>query len=255
MSRADSTTAALTGLVICSMIFTFSSMRVMEQARGVGDNYYITYMSPVPRIPICESDVDKRPLEMQISREQALMICYALRRPESKGNFLVFSLGFDSAFWKNIMNPDGVTIFLEDVPEWYNKVVTQHPDLEGAASLVHYTTDAANWEADLKLLEGPGSGSWFRIRDLPSAVTNRSGEWDTILVDAPMGTPKGRLQSIYEASKLIKKGGVIIIDDCQREPEKQASQVILGNNAGGVLKMSVSRGGLAGNSQCLWKMP
>ena len=52
--------------------------------------------------------------------------------------------------------------------------------------------------------------------------------YDFIIVDAPLGhqPPRplkgpGRMSSIYMAFKLLKKGGVVVIDDMGRPIEKQ----------------------------------
>ena len=63
---------------------------------------------------------------------------------------------------------------------------------------------------------------------LPEQVTQ--SRWDVILVDGPAGYTDenpGRMQSIYTASKLIKKGGYVFVHDCHRKVEQVYSDKYL----------------------------
>lgn len=133
-------------------------------------------------------------------------------------NFLVFGLGNDTPLWMKI-NKKGKTVFLEDLKEWFDNVKKNNPKVE--AYLVKYTTKRENWK---KLLKDPKK----LVLKLPKRLNNI--EWDVILVDAPKGwkdSQPGRMQSIYTASKLIKKGGHVFVHDCGREVEAVYSDKFL----------------------------
>jgi hypothetical protein len=64
---------------------------------------------------------------------------------------------------------------------------------------------------------------------LPSSV--RDAPWDVILVDAPPGglpSHPGRMQSIYEASRLVSLTGHVFVHDCHREVERVCTDRFLG---------------------------
>lgn len=147
--------------------------------------------------------------EIQLGVEQLHLIMKAIKS-HSRCRFLVFGLGNDSLFWSTI-NHDGVTIFLEDDQQWFEKVTKTSPTLR--AFLVQYGTQRRDWK---KLLESQSSLEMA----LPKEV-EKTG-WDVVLVDAPAGwgdqTP-GRMKSIYAASRLVKKTGDIFVHDCEREVE------------------------------------
>ena len=138
-------------------------------------------------------------------------------------NLLVFGLGDDSYLWRNI-NKQGNTIFLEDDPEWINSMNDGSLDV----FQVNYTTkvedhEKIGFEAEkLNLV-------------LPERV--RSMSFNFIIVDAPLGhqPPRphkgpGRMSSIYTASQLIDRSGVVVVDDMGREVEKKYAFHYLGQN-------------------------
>lgn len=154
-------------------------------------------------------------LRFQLEPRQAYAIC---RELEQGSNFLVFGMGYDTALWTRA-NELGRTVFLEDNKEWFGKIKKMNPNVEGY--LIDYGTKITEWKdiADKKDKLG---------MKLPSDLD--SVEWDVILVDAPCGAleyslkefgqePPGRMKSIYMASRLIKNGGQIFVNDCHREVE------------------------------------
>jgi len=134
-------------------------------------------------------------------------------------NFLVFGLGLDSIIWNDHTNINGRTCFLEDVPDWINKVKSENPSLE--AHFTQYTNSAK--EAD-ELLRAYQSGDTHCLRlDLPHTILNTN--WDIILVDGPQGwhiNNPGRMKSIFTAFDLQKnlKSGDIFVHDSTRYIEK-----------------------------------
>jgi hypothetical protein len=146
-------------------------------------------------------------LGIQMLAHEVFFIAKSITPPV---NFLVFGLGNDSHFWFNL-NRCGRTVFIEDQKEWFSKVRQQNPSLE--AYLVEYGTKR---EQALELIDHPE----LLAMDLPPVIRNTS--WDVILVDGPAGyedgTP-GRMKSIYEASRLIKRSGSIFVHDHERAVE------------------------------------
>ena len=70
---------------------------------------------------------------------------------------------------------------------------------------------------------------------LPDSI--RETRWDIIMVDGPLGhnPPRpykgpGRMQSIFEASRLLKPGGICIVDDMGRLIERTYSLEYFGKN-------------------------
>jgi glucuronoxylan 4-O-methyltransferase len=135
---------------------------------------------------------------------------------------LVFGVGWDSMVWMKL-NRKGTTLFLENNEEWFDRIRYVNPELNGY--LVAYQTKLAEWQ------------KWIANADqlrmvLPPEVVGQ--QWDIILVDAPLGVEApdapGRMQSIYMAAQLIKKGGVVFVHDCDREVERICSDRYLGAN-------------------------
>tara|TARA_Y100000034_G_C6884059_1_gene405632 strand:+ start:1395 stop:1973 length:579 start_codon:yes stop_codon:yes gene_type:complete len=137
-------------------------------------------------------------------------------------NFLVFGLGEDSHLWEEI-NVGGRTTFLEDDAEWSKKFDQTPLEIYN----VEYHTQGKDHEKigfDEKALS----------IDLPRKVEDE--RWDLIFVDGPLGhnPPRpykgpGRMSSIYMASKLLKTGGIAIVDDFGRLIENKYAQHFFGS--------------------------
>lgn len=159
-------------------------------------------------------------LDIQMYAHEVFFIARTLRPPL---NFLVFGMGNDSVFWSSL-NRDGRTAFIEDQKTWFDQIQRANPLLE--AYLVEYGTKL---EEARRLIDCPET----LAMELPPGIRNTA--WDVILVDGPAGyengTP-GRMKSIYEASRLIKKGGSIFVHDQEREVEREyCDRYFSGGNA------------------------
>lgn len=134
---------------------------------------------------------------------------------------LVFGVGNDSALWARV-NAQGTTLFLEDDAEWAERVGAALPEIEIAA--VSYRTGRSQWQ---DLLDDPERLGM----SLPPEV--REGAWDVVLVDGPAGyddTTPGRMQSIYEAGRLVAPGGIVFVHDCERPVEQAYCARYLGSD-------------------------
>lgn len=144
---------------------------------------------------------------------------------------LVFGVGRDSPMWRDL-NPNGTTLFLEHDRRWLHEVRSRHPDLDVLP--VTYTTNIEEWR---ELLDRPA-----RLQlDLPDRV--RGTRWDVLIVDGPPGMSAamqdgmaepihGRMQSIAAARDLVTDGGVVFVDDTNREVESKYAYKFLGSGAG-----------------------
>jgi hypothetical protein len=147
-------------------------------------------------------------IDLSVSEMTTVTEAVLRRRP---CRFLVFGLGNDSIYWHRI-NAGGETAFLEDHPLWLECVKKLDPSLP--AYLVEYDTVLSSWR---ELLDSPE-----RLRmELPDGLGD--GEWDVILVDAPVGVhggSAGRMKSIYMASVLKAGSSDVFVHDCCREVEQ-----------------------------------
>ena len=151
---------------------------------------------------------------------------------------LVFGLGHDSAYW-NRANSGGYTVFVEDSAEWISTIRAEHPELEGKIFQYTYKTRLAKdghrngdyW------FDRPGSNweSLFMFDELPpdSPLVTLQGKFDVVIVDAPMGmdwcpTCPSRLQSLWTARVMVRPGGHIVVDDCERMLEQSYARRFYG---------------------------
>ncbi len=150
----------------------------------------------------------------------------------SNPNFLVFGFGKESTLWHNFGN--NKTIFLENNRELFYKTKNKYPYLD--AYRIGYFTRLKN---SLEYyLDKPHLWHELDLREqLLSKILER--EWDVILIDSPRsdgefnkndGSIQGRSQSIFTASKLIKKGGHIFLNDCERFVSRIFANMILGED-------------------------
>jgi uncharacterized protein (TIGR01627 family) len=135
---------------------------------------------------------------------------------------LVFGCGNDSAFWEAV-NGEGETAFIEDNASWAE--ATRQRLSRSDIHVVDYGTRLSNWRS---LLGAPTR----KLRlELPQSVEART--WDVILVDGPAGwkpDQPGRMKSIYQASRLVARGGAVFVHDCEREVERTFSDSYLGED-------------------------
>uniref|UniRef100_A0ACD5U414 Uncharacterized protein n=1 Tax=Avena sativa TaxID=4498 RepID=A0ACD5U414_AVESA len=160
---------------------------------------------------------------------------------------LVFGLGYDSPLW-HALNPGGVTVFLEEDPEWYNIVRTESPFLR--AHLVQYRTRLDHADALFEsykrfnsCLPGEAAESPVRIRrneDCPLALHNLppevyENEWDMLMIDAPKGyfpEAPGRMAAIWTATAMAwsRRGEGdtdVFLHDVDRPVEKMFAEEFL----------------------------
>ncbi len=146
---------------------------------------------------------------IQLGTSELLLIAKTVEK-YTNARFLVFGFGNDIQLRQNV-NHRGLTIFIEDNHFWIDRVSSRVIDLN--VIKIKYKTRLKEWKL---LLDTPEKLEM----SLPEHIT--SEKFDVILVDAPAGydnsTP-GPMQSIYTASKLIKKGGDVFVHDCNREVE------------------------------------
>lgn len=159
----------------------------------------------------------RRVAKIQLKKEQILQISRRIK--ENKNcKLLIFGMGNDSKYWI-LTNKSGKTFFIEDNPHWFNEMKKKNPEIEGG--LVTYNTKKKQWRTLLNDEEA------LQL-ELPEAI--RGEIWDIVFVDAPRGVEDnspGRMKSIYMASRLVKKGGVVFVHDCNREVETEYNKKYL----------------------------
>eukprot|EP00960_Hanusia_phi_P040073 754230-Hanusia_phi.AAC.4 len=148
----------------------------------------------------------------------------------------------------------GETVFLEDNQDWINHILKLAPSLN-----VHRVTYHTVLQRDMNKFKD--RDRWQELElELPPKILQH--KWDVVLVDAPMGfapSNPGRMQSIYMAKKLVRKGGLLVVDDCERPAEDFYMRAMLGEER---MFNSVMRRGramqdgtvIAGNKQCYFRM-
>lgn len=163
----------------------------------------------------------------QLREDEYLAVAEEVIARGRHSSFLVFGCGNDSPFWLSL-SPGAV--FLEHDKRWAAKTKEACP----AASIVpvRYTTTLS--EARL-IIADPSRLEMA----LPDAV--RAMRWDVIFVDSPpgYGTQPGRMQAIYEASRLAAPDACVFVHDVHRDVEDLYSRTFLGPQAARVRNLGV----------------
>ena len=139
-------------------------------------------------------------------------ITLTVLRERAPCNFLIFGLGFDSFMW-SAFNTGGKTLFLEEDPQWFDKVTKEDKSHFLKAYAVKYPTELQQSNQLLSsyksepiclpskaFLKG-NKRCKLALANLPEEVYET--EWDLIMVDAPKGyfaTAPGRMGAIYSAA-------------------------------------------------------
>ncbi|PON61299.1 IRX15/IRX15L/IGXM [Parasponia andersonii] len=169
-------------------------------------------------------------------------VSFEVLRSLAPCNFLVFGVGRDSLMWASL-NPRGVTLFLEEDPDWIKTVLRDAPILR--AHPVNYRTRLS--EADELMSSykaepdcrpsaarlGPDSRCRLALTELPDEAYER--EWDLIMIDAPRGyfpDAPGRMAAIYSAAVMARARvgpGVthVFLHDVNRRVERMFAEEFL----------------------------
>jgi hypothetical protein len=215
-----------------------------------------------PHRPPCSRSVGgfRPPPGAQVSAEQALAVQSALLRFGRNASLLVFGLGNDAPMWHKMTG--GRVAFIEDSPDWVKRAVAAAPYLE--AHVARYTQGTLGTAKATFRAKG---GVWPQLDlqdQLPRSV--QAHRWDVVVVDAPQAgarTNPGRQQSIYTAAALARPGGVIFVDDCERDNEAFFAATFLGAVEGSVRRAECRgldhRSGreklIAANRRCEYRAP
>lgn len=132
---------------------------------------------------------------------------------------LVFGVGRDSSTWE-ALNRRGSTAFLEDLEEWLDLALADNPDRD--AYLIGYTTSLDTALDYTNVEEIP-------LPRVPDSISAR--RWDVVVVDGPRGfapDQPGRASSVALAERLVKDGGLVLVDDYDRPVERHVCDVVFG---------------------------
>lgn len=153
---------------------------------------------------------------IQLTVAELRAIIEALHSPPH-GSFLLFGLGNDSPFWKNV-HTCGRTVFLEDHLDWMEDHKRKRPELD--VRLVECVTKLSDWQMLLDDRER-------LAMSLPGDVT--ADKWRVVLIDAPAGCADdklGRMKSVLTAGELARRSAErgspcdVFVHDCDREVER-----------------------------------
>ncbi|XP_048566203.1 probable methyltransferase At1g27930 [Triticum urartu] len=177
-----------------------------------------------------------------------ISLSLAVLRHRAPLRLLVFGLGHDSPLW-HALNPGGVTVFLEEDPEWYRIVRAQSPFLR--AHLVRYRTRLDHADILFRSYKNfpscvpgaDGDGAPLRVRanaECPLALHNLppevyQNEWDMLMVDAPKGyfpSAPGRMAAIWTAAAMARarrgEGDTdVFLHDVDRRVERMYAEEFL----------------------------
>ncbi|KAL8121357.1 hypothetical protein AgCh_018190 [Apium graveolens] len=172
-----------------------------------------------------------------------IKLAYDVLRERAPCNFLVFGLGLDSQMW-HAFNPGGKTLFLEEDPKWWEKVLQEAPFLNG--KYIEYRTqlkeadqlfNSYKFEPDCDPAKGiplkENEKCKLALNMLPDEVYDT--EWDLIMIDAPKGyfpEAPGRMAAIYSAAVMARnrkgQGGThVYLHDVDRKTEKTYAEEFL----------------------------
>lgn len=154
-------------------------------------------------------------LDIQLDPDELYEIFEELstRRP---CKLLVFGVGYDSIVWARF-NKGGETVFLEDNEYWMRLIKRRYPLLN--CYKVRYFTRRTQFRDYVKAM------SELQLR-LPSELLDQ--EWQVVIVDGPAGAfdhEPGRMQSIFAASMLVARSGVVFVHDVDRPIENLYSKI------------------------------
>ena len=162
-------------------------------------------------------------MQFEISVEA---LAYVRDNMKGGGNLLVFGLGRDSSTWEAV-NHRGRTAFIEDLDDWIERSTSESPHRQ--VYRVEYQTTVEDSMGYRLVADIPG---------LPVMANIEDGSWDIVVVDGPRGwAPElpGRASSVLAASRFVRSGGVILVDDYDRPLEKHICRLVFGRDADAVL--------------------
>lgn len=188
------------------------------RAPSTGAGYETAGLAALAEVAVYYATTPTTP--QQSHAEIALSLAVLRRRAPMR--LLVFGLGHDSPLW-HALNPSGITVFLEEDPEWYRLVRSASPHLR--AHLVSYHTQLHQADHLLQTYKQipsciPGAGGMddepdvrvqgnaacpLALHDLPPEVYEI--EWDMLMLDAPKGyfaSAPGRMAAVWTAAAMAR---------------------------------------------------
>ena len=190
------------------------------------------------------------PKHVQVQKKQ---VDEASKYIHADTNLLVWGLGYDSIMWKN-MACRGRTVFLETDDAWMHRI-KRSAGVE--AYLLHHDKEFAQSVAKYKSLLGDDRSLhvWLDLSSqLPRNVTNQ--RWDVVIVDGPRAyseSTEGRHRALYTTRGLVRNGGVVFVDDCERDHERYFMTQFLKPQPDKIVQRNIHHG-IFGNSRCTFLM-
>lgn len=148
---------------------------------------------------------------------------------------VIFGAGRDTSLWARA-NSGGETVVVEDDPRWL-RLAQEETSMPITPYLVAYRTDVGDWRTyDDQQLELASLAPLRRSAAL-------------VLVDAPLGDRPGhpgRMQSVFMAASIVRRGGTVLVHDMHREVEQVSAERYLGPRDALVHRLGVWRRAAAG---------
>jgi hypothetical protein len=157
--------------------------------------------------------------DIQFSASKIELVAGAIANRSPNCALLVFGLGNDSPLWHHL-NAGGRTLFVENSPEWIEKVLEKHPYLDVMEHSYTGSSVRRSLRSPVKAIRAAGTP--------PEEIRNT--EWDVIVIDAPGGNRlhrPGRAWPIAWAAQIAKASTHVFVDDYNRQLEKIFSEFLL----------------------------
>ncbi|KAL8151512.1 hypothetical protein V2J09_021320 [Rumex salicifolius] len=229
-------TALLAGVLLISAFFQYADVSLLCRPSPAATS------SPQYRVQLEAIVHYATSTVVPQQNHEEISISFGVLMSRAPCNFLVFGLGHDSMMWA-ALNPGGLTLFLEEDPEWVQAMSKQAPNVN--AHVVQYRTQLKDSDLLLKtyrnvpdcapsttFLRG-NSRCRLALDNLPNQVYEK--EWDLIMIDAPKGyfdAAPGRMAAIYSAAVMARsrKGSGytdVFLHDVDRKVEREYAEEFL----------------------------
>lgn len=199
-------------------------------------------------ISLNECDNWVLPSQAQVGREQVKEM---KRFISAKSNVLVWGMGYDTQMLKD-MSCKGRVVFIETNNKWYNLIKHQTNAESYYIKMQKRLFDARR--KFMSLTRNDTLDAWLDVsRLLPINVSK--AHWDIIIIDGPPAygpNTEGRHHAIYTTRKMVRKGTIVFLDDCERSHETFFASRFLKPDPDAVVTRK-KKHGVNGNSRCTYK--
>jgi 16S rRNA G966 N2-methylase RsmD len=187
--------------------------------------------------------------QAQVGEEQVKEMKHYIR---ANSNVLVWGMGYDTQMLKD-MSCRGRVVFIETNTKWYNLIKHQTN-----AEAYQIEMEKRLFDANKKFMSLTSKNAtldtWLDVSTLLPMNVSRT-RWDVIIIDGPPASnphTEGRHHAIYTTRKMVHKGTIVFLDDCERNHEAFFASRFLKPNPNAVVRRK-KRHAVWGNSRCTYK--